>query len=118
MRLYTREDSIMSGRFTVTRRIFCKQKKRREVYDAGKEDDASKEIETIKMEVNTYLLLVGIRASLGPKYFRVLNHRGWRISVYGIVEKVQAPVLAGAGRRAATFRDLDLTMWYVGRISG
>jgi hypothetical protein len=87
------------------------------MYDAEK-DDASKEIETIKMEVNTYLLLVGIRASLGPKYFRVLNHRGWRTSVCGIIEKVQAPVLAGAGRRAASIRDLNLTMWYVGRIAG
>jgi len=53
-------------------------------------DDASKEIEKIKMEVNIYLVRVGIRAPLGPKYFRVLNHGGWRISVCGIVEKVQA----------------------------
>lgn len=71
-RLYSREDSIMSGRFTVTKRIFCQKKKR----DAEKKDDASKEIEKIKMDVNTYLLLVGIRAPLGPKYFRVLNHGG------------------------------------------
>lgn len=26
-RLYSREDSIMSGRFTVTKRIFCQKKK-------------------------------------------------------------------------------------------
>jgi hypothetical protein len=39
-------------------------------------DDASKEIEKIKMKVNIYLLLVGIGAPLGPKYFRVLNHGG------------------------------------------
>lgn len=71
-------------------------------------DDASKEIEKIKMEVNIYLLRVGIRAPLGPKYFRVLNHGGWRISVCGIVEKVQAPVLAGPGRRTASFRGSEL----------
>ena len=77
-------------------------------------DDASKEIERITMRVNEYLFLISVRASLGPKYFRVLNHRdSERTSMYGTVEKVQAPVLAGAGRRAAQVRDLNLTMWYV-----
>jgi hypothetical protein len=95
VRLYSREDSLMSGRFTVTRRVFCKKK----VYAKG---DASKEIETIKREVKTCLLLVGVRASLSPEYFRVLNHRDSRRTSCGMIEKVHAPVLEGAepdGRR-------------------
>jgi len=101
----------MSGRFTVTKRILCPKKKR----GRGKEGRRVKGDRENQDEREYIPSPRQHQSSFGPKVLQ--GAEPWWIEDKCLWNgrEVQVPVLAGAGRRTAKFRDLNstVTMWYV-----